>query len=68
MFTPPDDVRTVIGMTVASDAAAAERLVERVMLQAIRAIEGDAVTGTLRGLMIALMDHEIARNLPRHFH
>ncbi len=49
---------------VASDAAAAERLVERVMLQAIRAIEGDAVTGTLRGLMIALMDHEIARNLP----
>ncbi|TYP65875.1 response regulator receiver protein [Stutzerimonas stutzeri] len=54
---------------VASDAAAAERLVERVMLQAIRAIEGgDAVTGTLRGLMIALMDHEIARNLPRHFH
>lgn len=53
---------------VASDGAAAERLVERVMLEAIGAVERDAVTGSLRGLMIALMDHEIARNLPRHFH
>ncbi len=53
---------------ITSDTAAAERLVERVMLQAISAIEGGAVTDTLRGLMIALMDHEIARNLPRHFH
>lgn len=53
---------------VASDIAAAERLVERVMIEAISVIESDTVTGDLRGLMIALMDQEIARNLPRHFH
>ena len=53
---------------VASDTAAAERLVERVMLEAISVIESDTVTGDLRGLMIALMDKEIAQNLPRHFH
>lgn len=53
---------------LASDAQAAERLVERVMLQAIDAVEGAAPPGGLRALMVALMDREIARNLPQHFH
>lgn len=53
---------------VVSDNAAAERLVERVMLQAISTVEGNAVVGDLRALMIDLMDREIGQNLPRHFH
>lgn len=50
------------------DTAAAERLVERVMLQAIGAVEGEAPPGGLRALIVSLMDREIARNLPQHFH
>jgi len=53
---------------VGSDSGAAERLVEKVMVQAINAIEGGAIVGDLRAMMIALMDHEIAQNLPGHFH
>lgn len=53
---------------VAPDNAAAERLVEQVMLQAIDIIEGTCLEGDLRGMMIGLMDREIALNFPRHFH
>jgi len=53
---------------VSSDNAAAERLVEAVMLQTISAVERGRVEGDLRALMIGLMDHEIAHNLSRHFH
>ncbi|MEO1909269.1 MAG: hypothetical protein ABGX10_02380, partial [Paracoccus sp. (in: a-proteobacteria)] len=53
---------------VAPDYAAAERLVEQVMLQAIDIIEGTCLEGDLRGMMIGLMDREIALNFPRHFH
>lgn len=53
---------------VVSDNAAADRLVESVMLQAISAIESDQVVPDLRALMISLMDREIAVNLPNHLH
>ncbi|WP_072295056.1 response regulator [Paracoccus sp. SM22M-07] len=53
---------------VTSDNAAAERLVEAVMLQTISAVEDDTVVGDLRALMIGLMDDEIAHNLTCHFH
>lgn len=53
---------------VTADSAAAERLVEAVMLQTIGAVQRGGIQGDLQALMIGLMDHEIAHNLPRHFH
>lgn len=48
------------------DHAAAERLVEAVMLKAIHVVEGDTVVPDLRALLIALLDAEIGQHWARH--